>query len=357
MARLSIGEFAQACGLTPKALRLYDELGLLPPAHVDPRSGYRSYEHRQLERARLVAWLRGLGMPLTRIRTVCDLPPAAAASEVASYWRQVEADTAARKELATFLIDQLSRKDTDMTERTQDVRLRAAARLECGPVRSANQDAAYAGTHLFAVADGFGAGSGDGSAGATVMRALEPLDAPVPAGRLPQAVGAITSNARRAVEEFIAAEPAHSDTGTTLTALLWSSTQVAIVHIGDSRAYLLRSGELTRITHDHTLVQSLVDEGRLTPEEAATHPRRATLIRALHHEHAEPDLQIRQAQAGDRYLLCSDGVHAVLPEATLTATLAEGGSAEQVADTLLARVADSGAPDNAACVVVDVLPA
>lgn len=357
MARLSIGEFAQACGLTPKALRLYDELALLPPAHVDPHSGYRSYERGQLERARLVAWLRGLGMPLSRIRTVCDLPAAAAASEVASYWRQVEADTAARKELAAFLIDQLSRKETDMTEQTRNVGLRSAARLECGPVRPTNQDSAYAGKHLFAVADGFGADAGDDSAATAVVRALEPLDAPVPAGRLPQAVGAVTSTARGAVEEFVAAEPAHADTGTTLTALLWSGAQVAIVHIGDCRAYLLRGGELTRITHDHTLVQSLVDEGRLTPDEAETHPRRATLTRALHREHAEPDLQIRQARVGDRYLLCSDGVHGVLAETALAATLADSGSAEQVADALLAHVADNGTPDNAACVVVDVLPA
>src|SRR5207237_6391797 len=97
---LSIGAFAHATRLPPKALRLYGELGLLPPAFVDPASGYRFYDPAQLERARLVAWLRRLGMPLARIRVVCDLEPGRAADEVAAYWSQVEADTASRRALA-----------------------------------------------------------------------------------------------------------------------------------------------------------------------------------------------------------------------------------------------------------------
>ncbi|MGH3671582.1 MAG: MerR family transcriptional regulator [Pseudonocardiaceae bacterium] len=135
MNRLTIGEFARASRLTQKALRLYDELGLLPPAHVDPRSGYRTYDLAQPERAQLVVWLRGLGMPLARIRLVCDLPPRAATVEVASYWGQVEADTAARKELATFLIDHLSRKDTDMADVHPGLDISFAARTDRGLVR------------------------------------------------------------------------------------------------------------------------------------------------------------------------------------------------------------------------------
>src|SRR5690349_9064838 len=100
MELLTIGAFARESRLSPKALRLYDDLGLLPPARVDPASGYRLYRPDQLERARLVAWLRRLGMPLARIRTVCDLEPAAAADEVAAYWAQVRADIAARERLA-----------------------------------------------------------------------------------------------------------------------------------------------------------------------------------------------------------------------------------------------------------------
>jgi DNA-binding transcriptional MerR regulator len=116
MGLLTIGEFARASRLSQKALRLYDELGLLPPARTDPGSGYRFYQPAQLERARLVAWLRQLGMPLARIRVVCDLDRPAAAGEVAAYWAQVEADTASRRDLAAFLVDQLSGKESVMFE-------------------------------------------------------------------------------------------------------------------------------------------------------------------------------------------------------------------------------------------------
>jgi DNA-binding transcriptional MerR regulator len=110
---MAIGAFARQAQLSPKALRLYAELGLLVPAHVDPVSGYRFYEPAQLERARLVAWLRRLGMPLARIRVIVALPPAAAGAELAEYWQQAEADLSARRELATFLIGYLSGKDTN----------------------------------------------------------------------------------------------------------------------------------------------------------------------------------------------------------------------------------------------------
>src|ERR1700678_4446942 len=115
VALMSSGEFARASGLTRKALRLYDELGLLTPARVDPQSGYRFYAPAQLEQARLVAWLRRLGMPLASIRAVSALSPAAAASELAAYWARVESETASRRELASFLIGYLSGKDAVMS--------------------------------------------------------------------------------------------------------------------------------------------------------------------------------------------------------------------------------------------------
>ncbi|MCG5216117.1 MerR family transcriptional regulator [Streptosporangium soli] len=355
MARLSIGEFAQASGLTAKALRLYDELGLLPPVHVDPRSGYRSYDPAQLERAQLVAWLRGLGMPLARIRVVCDLPPLAAATEVTSYWRQVEADTAARKELATFLITHLSRKDIEMAGTHMELDLRYAARTDRGLVRSANEDAVYAGSRLFAVADGFGAQGVELPASVAAIEALKPLDADVPARNLLKSLGTAANGARTAVHDFIASDPARGGAGTTLTAMLWSGNQFALLHVGDSRAYLLRGGELTQITHDHTLVQSLVDEGKLTLEEAASHPERATLQRALDSgDTTEPDLHLREAHPGDRYLLSSDGLHAVLPEQSLRHVLETAATPQEAVDRLSALAHDHGAPDNISCVVADV---
>ncbi|WP_026152352.1 MerR family transcriptional regulator [Actinopolyspora halophila] len=356
MARLSIGEFARESGLTPKALRLYDELGLLPPAHVDPRSGYRSYERAQLEKAQLVARLRGLGMPLARIRVVGDLPPLAAATEVTSYWRQVEADTAARKELATFLVDHLSRKGSDMTGVTGEWDLRSAAHVDGGLVRESNEDAVYAGRRLFAVADGYGAQGMEHAASSATLAALEEHDADEAGGNVLQALETSASHARAAVREFAESDPALEKSGSTLTAMLWSGLQFALVHIGDSRAYLVRGGELVQLTHDHTVVQSLIDEDKLTPEEATTHPQRATLLRALHRADAtEPDLHLREAHPADRYLLCSDGLHAVLGQQRIREVLDTAAEPQDAVDELIGLVHEAGAPDNVACVVTDVL--
>lgn len=340
----NIGEFAQASGLTPKALRLYDELGLLPPAHVDPRTGYRTYVPAQLATAQLVARLRGLGMPLARIRVVIGLPPLAAAAEISSYWRQIEAETAARGELAAALVEELSRKGADMTE-MPEWELRHAAHADRGLVRQSNEDSVFAGARLFAVADGFG----DQGAGRAALAALEPLDAGEPGDDLLRVLGGTTSAAQRAVDDA-----ARDHAGTTLTAMLWSGTSFALAHVGDSRAYLLRENELTQITHDHTFVQSLVDEGRLTPEEAAAHPKRAQLLRALvRGGTVEPDMHLREARAGDRYLLCSDGLHAVLGEQDLHDVLDTAASPQDAIDRFTQQVHDAGAPDNIACVVVD----
>src|SRR5690242_8699518 len=157
---MTSGAFAQASGLSRKALRLYDELGLLHPARVDPDTLYRFYHPGRLEQARLVAWLRRLGMPLAVIRSVSGLPPAQAAVELAAYWATVEAEMAARRELATFLIGYLSGKDpgkdTAMSDNQGTLTVRYGVRSDTGLHREDNEDAAYAGARLLAVADGMG---------------------------------------------------------------------------------------------------------------------------------------------------------------------------------------------------------
>ena len=160
MELMTSGAFAQASGLSRKALRLYDELGLLHPAQVDPETLYRFYDPGQLEQARLVAWLRRLGMPLAVIRSVSGLPPAQAAEELAAYWATVEAETAARRELAIFLMGYLSGKDpgkdTAMSDGQGTLTVRYGVRSDIGLHREDNEDAAYAGARLLAVADGMG---------------------------------------------------------------------------------------------------------------------------------------------------------------------------------------------------------
>ncbi|MEU9122884.1 MerR family transcriptional regulator [Streptomyces sp. NPDC048506] len=350
---LTIGAFARASRLSPKALRLYDELGLLPPAHVDPVNGYRHYAPAQLERARLVAWLRRLGMPLVRIREVCALTPSAAAEAVAAYWVRVEADTAARRDLAAFLVDQLQRKDKDtaMTASRTPLTLDHAARTDRGLVRPANQDAVHAGPRLLAVADGYGPG-GD-LAAAAAIEALVPLEERDLTAADPLLV--LEEAARQAHRAAPPALSADHSTGSTLTALLRAGSRLALLHIGDSRAYVLRDSGLFRITHDHSLVQSLIDEGRLTPEEAPAHPQRAVLLRSLDSTtEFTPDLQLLQAHPGERYLLCTDGLTGVVPPETLQDVLTAAATPEQAVERLIAAAHAAGAPDNVSCAVADV---
>ncbi|KOV98512.1 hypothetical protein ADK65_22910 [Streptomyces sp. NRRL B-1140] len=356
MAMLTIGAFAKACRLSPKALRLYDELDLLRPARVDPDTGYRYYAAAQLERARLVAWLRRLGMPLAEIRRVCllhDRDGSAAAREIRAYWARVEADTAVRRDLAAFLVDHLTTGPDGPGKDTAMLELRYSAHSDTGLVRPANQDTAYAGTRLLAVADGFGpAGAPASSAAVEALRFLDTDD--VPAGGV---LGVLEDAVRGAEQAVRDVADGSDDVGTTLTALLWTGSRLALVHIGDSRAYLLRDGELFRITHDHTMVQSMVDEGRLTPEEAASHPERALLLKALTGggSGAAPDLRLHDTRADVRYLLCSDGLSAVVPDTRVRELLASPASPDETVRALVEAANAAGGPDNVSCVVADVV--
>jgi len=354
---LTIGAFARAARLSPKALRLYDELGLLPPAAVDGESGYRFYDPAQLDRARLIAWLRRLGMPLARIRTVVGLDREAAAAEVAAYWAEVLAETSSRERLASFLVDHLRGRDNAMVDTGGQLAIRYAARTDTGTVRTSNEDAAYASGRLLAVADGMGGPAG-GNASVAAIAALKPLE-----GRevglevdllnaLADAVGA----AERAVAGIAADHDGPGEPGTTLTAMLWSGSQLGMVHIGDTRAYVFRDGELLQITHDHTWVQSLVDEGRLSPEEAESHPQRALLVRAITGAGTyRPDLSVHDVVSGDRYLLCSDGLTRVVASSSIAEVLRRADGPVEAVDQLIDLVHRGGAPDNIACVVADVV--
>jgi PPM family protein phosphatase len=349
---LTIGEFSRAVRLSPRALRLYDKLGLLPPEVVDGETGYRYYHPDQLERGRLIAWLRRLGMPLDLIRTVCDATPDAAAKEIQGYRELIAAEAAGRDRLAAFLVDHFSgRADTMPTPLT----IRYAARSDAGIGRDTNEDTAYADGRLLAVADGMRGAAGD-LASAAAVTALRNLESVGPHDILPALAEAVES-AQARLGEIAEADPS-GQAVTTLTAMLWSGSELALVHIGDTRAYVLRDGELFQITHDHTWVQSLVDSGQLTADEAMSHPQRAMLIRALTGEGVpEPDLSVHQAHAGDRYLLCTDGLFAAVSDDALRSALSALAEPDQVVDDLVALAYAAGAPDNIACVVADIVAA
>jgi PPM family protein phosphatase len=355
---MTSGEFARASRLSPKALRLYDELGLLCPAEVDPLTGYRRYAPAQLEQARLVAWLRRLGMPLARIRAVIALPRAEAAADLAAYWRHTEAEQSVRRDLATFLIGYLSGRGTSMSENHQPLAIRYAVRSDIGLQRELNEDSAYAGARLLAVADGMGGHAAGEVASAAVIDALRPLDTEIPSGDLLDALDHAVRTAGSRLRDMVASDPSLAGMGTTLTALVVSGSQLALVHIGDSRAYLLRAGECYQITHDHTMVQTLLDDGKITPAEVASHPQRSLILRALvANRDYDADLQLREVQPGDRYLLCSDGLHEIVDADAIAAVLRTVADPDQAAADLIALAIDGGGPDNVTCIVADVQPA
>lgn len=352
---LTIGAFARASRLSPKALRLYDDLGLLRPAEVDPSSGYRFYHPDQLERAKLVARLRRLGMPLTRIRMVCDAEPGAAAAEITAYWAQVTAETAARQKLAGFLVDYLGGRAIAMSDSVTSYGIRFAVQTDIGLVRTTNEDSAYAGSRVLAVADGLGGHPGGERASAAAVEALAALDQAEIADPLAALSGAF-GQASQTLRDLAAADPGLEGLGTTLTAVLWSGSQLALGHIGDSRAYLLRDDELFPLTEDHTYVRSLVAEGKLSEQEAAAHPQRQLLLRALDAvTDSEPDLSLHAVRAGDRYLLCTDGLHAVVTEPEFEPVLARAADPGAAVRALIALATAAGAPDNVACAVADIV--
>ena len=164
------------------------------------------------------------------------------------------------------------------------------------------------------------------------------------------------TNANTYLRDMVRGDPELRGMGTTVTAMLRAGSRFGLVHVGDSRCYLLRGGELQQITRDHTFVQGLIDEGRITPEEADHHPQRSVITNALDGaEHVEPDLSVREARVGDRYLLCSDGLSGVVSEDTLRETLADNPVPEDAVERLVDLALRGGGPDNITAIVADVV--
>ena len=233
--------------------------------------------------------------------------------------------------------------------------LRYSARSDRGLVRQNNQDAVYAGPRLLALADGMGGHAAGEVASSLVISALAPLDDDDPGDDLLRELHAATVEGNAAITRHVADSPDLEGMGTTLTAILFKGTRLGLVHVGDSRAYQLRDGVLTQITKDDTFVQSLIDEGRITEEEAHTHPQRSLLLRAITGQDVEPSLTVREARPGDRYLLCSDGLSGVVSDETLANTLRTYSDPRECADRLIDLALRGGGPDNITCIVADVV--
>jgi PPM family protein phosphatase len=232
--------------------------------------------------------------------------------------------------------------------------LRYAARSDRGLVRANNEDSVYAGARLLALADGMGGHAAGEVASQLVIAALAHLDDDEPGGDLLAKLDAAVRTGNSAIAAQVEMEPDLEGMGTTLTAILFDGNRIGLVHIGDSRGYLLRDGELTQITKDDTFVQTLVDEGRITREEAHSHPQRSLIMRALTGHEVEPTLTMREARAGDRYLLCSDGLSDPVSDETILEALQIPDVAES-AYRLIELALRGGGPDNVTVVVADVV--
>lgn len=232
--------------------------------------------------------------------------------------------------------------------------LKYAARSDRGLVRGNNEDSVYAGARLLALADGMGGHAAGEVASQLIIAALAPLDDDDPGGDLLGKLEAATRAGNESIADHVDEEPELEGMGTTLTAILFAGRRLGLVHIGDSRGYLLRDDQLTQITRDDTFVQSLVDQGRITPEQAKSHPQRSMIMRALTGNDIEPTLTMRESRAGDRYVLCSDGLSDVVSEDTIADTMREGDQRE-CADRLIELALRSGGPDNITVIVADVI--
>lgn len=237
-----------------------------------------------------------------------------------------------------------------MTELTY----RYVALTDTGLRRTDNEDSGFASKKLLVIADGMGGAAAGEVASSEAMHVIRKLDRDLEGDAVEALAGAV-SRANDRLGKLIEEDPAVEGMGTTLDALLWDGTKFAMAHIGDSRAYRLRDGKLTQISDDHTFVQSLVDEGRLTPDEARHHPHRSLILRALlGRDDNDPDISTVEAKLGDRYLLCSDGLSDMVDDNVIEATL--GGETIDLAATELIRLAlEGGGYDNVTVVIAEMV--
>lgn len=325
----SIGEFSERCGLSVKALRSYGGIGLLPPAAIDAVSGYRYYAADQLPRAVLIAAMRRAGVPLAEIAGFLRQPDPVRFE----HWAEAIAAESGQRRRALTEARDLWNGGPIMTET-----FTPGAATHVGG-RDRNEDAVLAGDRMVAVADGIGGMPAGQRASRSALEAL-------------RAAFETDPTLHGLVAGVRAANSAVVDGGTTLTAVARTVDDgVVLAHVGDSRAYRWRRGQLSRLTEDHTVVAELVAAGDLAPAEAAGHEQRFVLTRAVGvGPHVQVDFGTVDLRPGDRLLLCTDGLHRALDEADIAGHL--GDDPQRSADALVAAALRAGTTDNVTAVVL-----
>ncbi|AZA12462.1 PP2C family protein-serine/threonine phosphatase [Corynebacterium choanae] len=226
-----------------------------------------------------------------------------------------------------------------------------------GLVRGNNEDSAYAGPHLIALADGMGGHAAGEVASQLMINKLRVLDADPEDNDMLALLGSVADDGSRAIARHVRANPQTNGMGTTLTALMSNGSQLGLIHVGDSRGFRLREGKLTQITVDDTLVQQMVQRGEIQPEDVSTHPRRSLLLKAYDGRAVEPHLETMTPQVGDRYLLCSDGLTDPVSASTIEEALHNAATPQAACDRLVELALRSGGPDNVTVVVADIVDA
>ena len=234
------------------------------------------------------------------------------------------------------------------------------AHSEVGRIRKNNQDAGYASPTMLLVADGMGgAAAGDlASAVAATEAARSDNSADIrdsDGEEMLERIAGMIARSNTKLSDLIEDNLELDGMGTTFCGALFNGTQFALAHIGDSRGYRLRDGELTQLTHDHSWVQSLIDEGKITPEQAATHPHRSLILKVLNGQvHFEPDLDVFDAELGDRLMFCSDGLSGLIDDDLILELLAEEDR-DKAVEQLAMAANENGGHDNITIVIGDVV--
>ncbi|ALC04526.1 hypothetical protein CDES_00195 [Corynebacterium deserti GIMN1.010] len=236
------------------------------------------------------------------------------------------------------------------------LKLKFAVASDRGLVRGNNEDSAYAGPHLLALADGMGGHAAGEIASQLMINHLRALDVDPGDNDMLALIGMVANEANAAIADGIAEDPARDGMGTTLTAFMFNGRDLAMCHVGDSRGYVLRDGKLVQVTVDDTFVQSLVEKGELDAEDVSTHPQRSLILKAYTGHPVEPTLEQFPAHPGDRILICSDGLSDPVTHSTIEETLLVGAP-QEAASRLVELALRSGGPDNVTVVVADVVEA
>ncbi len=235
------------------------------------------------------------------------------------------------------------------------LQLRFVAHSEVGLVRKNNQDSGFASGNLLVVADGMGGAAAGDLASAVAIDTIKRIDAPTSSEHMLEVLAGAVHKANDRIADLVEADLSLDGMGTTVTGALFDGAELGLAHIGDSRAYLLRDGQLERLTHDHSWVQSLVDEGKISAAEAAVHPHRSLLLKVLNGQPAnDPDLTIVPLQVGDRLMFCSDGVCGLIDDPVIAEALARP-TVEDALQHLVAESLAEGGIDNITVIVADVV--